>query len=259
MYITERLFVQGLPVKRMPAKRSRLTSEVGPPKSGSWEALIYMVIGVQASAYAPEIREANEIATKWFWDRSTRLLKIIFSNIENVRDTKMLADILLDLMLEDIKYKFGEFDLSKTIRLLVDAIQDFSEPLERSAFQLYLSHMGSEYKLDQSDRDAIVVPLPDPYDIAVTDPYLVPVKIVRLNIKTGRGLINFVETPETQKHCIIEDPIVFEPKNPYGQSFSDQTWLLVEAEEVASSESGRQNYFRILSTSGLEYVPETLL
>jgi len=259
IYISERLLTQHLPTKRIVPNRSRIRIAISPPKKGSWESDVIAVIGIFGSMYAPELREGNDKAGKWLWSKMNSLFNLLINSIDDARDTHMLAEIILTETIREAKHKINEVDLAKTIRLLVQALIDFSEPLEKSAETMYLSHSGQMFSMDQENRKSIIQPLPDAEDIPIGEPYWVPVKFVRLNIKTGRGLINFVNSPESQRHCIINDNIFEESEDHYTAAFTRRGWLYVELIKIAPSESGRQNYFRILNTDGEFHKPPTLL
>jgi hypothetical protein len=261
LLIIERLYIQDQPAKRLIKNRHRIRSIIGPPQKGSWEAILLTFISIQASAYAPEIRKTNDAAGEWLWNQLKNMANFIFDNIEAAIDTKMLAEFLLKEMLLHFENKFSDFDLATTVRLLVDALQDFTEPLEKSATQLYLSHNQSFLTIGKNERDAITSILPDADDVESCEILKVPIRFIRLNLKTGRGLINFIDCPNKQKHCVIIDENFYQPRNRYASAFANEEWLIVEAIEVNAANISKQNYWRLISTTGetVEFTDDTLI
>lgn len=261
LYVCERLFIlqKATSTVRLPTRHAIFLS---PPRKGSWEQDLLWLMGVYVPLiYGEQIRDMDARAKRAIWEQIVEIKNFVIAHKVAARDSADLAKLVASHFLAEARgLIYDSVDLVSTVRLLLESLLFLTEPLEDSASNLDLEcELGEPMQFNQDDRYSLALPLPDADDEQVTDEYETPIFFVRLNNKTGRGLINLLESPGHQRHCEVVDPKFLLSRNQYDLAYADRVWIVATVQEMKPSGSRRQTYFRILETSGERYVGETLL
>lgn len=136
------------------------------------------------------------------------------------------------------------------------ALDNATAPLDSSAAREVLSLKGQtvEIVVDDKGRQAIKVPFEPPtLDPDAEDVIEAAVKFVRINKKTGYGLLSFAKITDKSQlgqqrfHC--EDKSIRRRANQYTGSFHEDVPLVVKMQRKNYAADRRGHYWLILGTA----------
>lgn len=196
-------------------------------------------------------------AIKKVWGWSVTLVQ---THIKAKRERKTLDGVVEELekvaKANDIRVSVDREDTEDFAAALNTALDNATAPLDSSAAREVLSLRGQavEIVVDDKGRQAIKVPFEPPtLDPDAEDVIQAAVKFVRINKKTGYGLLSFARITDKSQlgqqrfHC--EDKSIRRRANQYTGSFHEDVPLVVKMQRKNYAADRRGHYWLILGTA----------
>jgi hypothetical protein len=196
-------------------------------------------------------------AIKKVWGWSVVLVK---THIKAKRERKTLDGVVEELEAvakqNEIRVSVDREDTEDFAAALNAALDNATAPLDSSAAKEVLSLKGQtvEIVVDEAGRQAIKLPFEPPkLDPDADDVIEAPVKFIRINKKTGYGLMSFVRPADASQlsqqrfHC--EDKSIRRRANQYTGSFHEDVPLVVKMQRKNYATERRGHYWLILGTA----------
>ncbi len=156
----------------------------------------------------------------------------------------------------DIRVSVDREDSEDFAAAINGALDNATIPLDSSAAAEALSMDGQAVAIvvDESSRQAIKIPFEPPrLDPDAEDVIEAPVKFVRINKKTGYGLLSFTRITDKSQlgqqrfHC--QDKSIRRRANQYTGSFHEDVPLMVKMQRKNYAAERRGHYWLILGTA----------
>lgn len=194
---------------------------------------------------------------KQVWSWSGVLVK---THIKAKRERKTLDGVVEELEAiakqHDIRISQNREDTEDFAAALNASLDNATAPLDSSAAREVLSLKGEtlEIVVDDAGRQAIRLPFEPPQlDPDADDVIEAPVRFVRINKKTGYGLMSFVRPSDASQlgqqrfHC--EDKSIRRRANSYTASFHEDVPLEVRMQRKNYAKERQGHYWLILGTA----------
>jgi len=262
--------LQGLDRVLQLAYYSQQTTKLELPPSGTSSRVLFRVREVRKSSYIVEasivaggiilnsvLGNASYDAIKGLWNWSATL---ITTHIKAKRERKTLDGVVEEIekvaKSNGIRISVDRVDTEDFVTALDNALDNATVPLESSAATEVLSLKGQaiDIVIDKKGRQAIRMPFEPPaLDPDADEVIEAPVKFVRINKKTGYGLMSFVrpsdasQVPQQRFHCA--DKTIRRRANQYTGSFHTDVPLVVKMQRKNYAAERRGHYWLILGTA----------
>lgn len=186
--------------------------------------------------------------------------KLVATHVDAKRKTKTL-DGVVDRLEEAAKTEGIRFSNNREVSedfatALNAALSNATLPLDSSAARSVLSLKGQDVDIvvDEQGRAAIRAPFEPPaLDPDADDVIEAPVKFIRINRKTGYGLLQFVrpqdESQVSQQRFHCDDKSIRRRANQYTGAFHHDTPIRVKLQRKAYQQSRRGHYWLIVGTA----------
>jgi hypothetical protein len=199
---------------------------------------------------------AFEVVKKvWGWS-----VLLVQTHIKAKRERKTLDGVVEELenvaKAFEIRVSPDREDTENFAAALNTALDGATTPLDSSAAREVLSLKGQplDIVVDDDGRQAIRVPFEPPtLDPEAEDVIEAAVKFVRINKKTGYGLLSFARPTDKSQlgqqrfHC--EDKSIRRRANQYTGSFHEDVALVVKMQRKNYADNRRGHYWLIFSTA----------
>ncbi len=196
-------------------------------------------------------------AIKKFWGWSALLVK---THVKAKRERRTLDGVVEELERvahsTDIRVSVDREHTEDFAAALNSALDNATVPLDSSAAREVLSVKGQDIQivLDHAGRQAIATGFEPPtLDPDAEDVIEAPVKFIRINKKTGYGLLSFVRITDKSQlgqqrfHC--QDKSIRRRANQYTGSFHEDLPLVVRMQRKNYSTERRGHYWLLLGTA----------
>lgn len=252
LFLFDTLVLRGAPVGPRTMHLRRPATRVHTPQRGSFE-IVLLWAGLEAVKWGYNKALDKGMPTLW------RLFCDFISSYPAMKyDADTLASLAEQLrkFLREASMNMidDEVNLYHSAVALEDVIYDATMPLDESATTLRLStNIDTRIlEIDQDFRIKSAEPLQQERDTPLDAEREVLVRFVRLNVKTGRGLIEVYTEGAflPSQYCLIDDPSLRLPRNPYSESLSSQDPLKVIAQKMQPKEGRYNVYWRIAGYVG---------
>ncbi len=154
---------------------------------------------------------------------------------------------------EGIRVSKNRVDSEDFATALNTALMNATVPLDSSAAKQVLSLKGQvvDIVIDDNDRVALRAPFEPPALDPNAEPVIeVPVKFIRINRKTGSGLLTFIrptdESQLGQQRFRCEDKSIRGRANNYTGAFHEDTALVVRVQRKAYEKTRHGHYWLIV-------------
>lgn len=195
------------------------------------------------------------ILQTWNWSRK------LHSQMIHVKRSKLSLESAVEVFeglakSEGIGISRDRGESEEFVESLSSALIATTEPLESSAAKQVLSIPGhtTDIVTDSRGRFAICMPFAAT-EVSDDEPVIeVPVKFIRINKKTGRGIMSFVrpsdESQMNEQRFLCEDRSLRRRANPYTGAFHHDDALVVRTQRRAYEKNRRGHYWLILGIGG---------
>ncbi|MBY0313828.1 MAG: hypothetical protein K2W85_17320 [Phycisphaerales bacterium] len=246
---------------------SQQTTKLELPPSGTSARVQFRVREVRKGSYIVEasivaggvilksvLGNAPYDAIKALWKWSATLVK---THIKAKRERKTLDGVVEELEKvakeNEIRISVDREDTEDFAAALDNALDNATVPLDSSAATEVLTLKGQtlDIVIDEQGRAAIKMPFEPPaLDPDADEVIEAPVKFVRINKKTGYGLMSFARPRDASQlsqqrfHC--QDKTIKRRANPYTGSFHTDVPLVVKMQRKNYAAERRGHYWLIL-------------